>query len=114
MLAKAIEEIDPESRDGGMRFGGSDMEEVKELIWDRMLERGLSAVEMTGNDIGCEPKSVDWRVAITCAQKRQTSAPDTGIREGNAIPIQGITESFSIPAFTKWSRWGRRRSVDHR
>ena len=94
MLAKAIGEIDPESRHDGMRFEGSDLKEIKEQIGDRMLERGLSAVEMTGNDIGCEPKSVDWRVAIACALKRQTSAPDTGIREGNAIPIQRITESL--------------------
>ena len=106
-----------------MRFEGSDLRKMYGLIWDRKLERGLSAVKRARNDIGFEPKSMDWKVAIDCALTRQTSASNTGIakelnmgvsqslsmdvgrfraaegkRDGSYLDlIQRLTESFLVP-----------------
>ena len=62
-----------------MRFEGSDLEEVNELIWERVLERGLSVMKKSGEDIVRETKSVNWKVVIACALKRQTSASNSWI-----------------------------------
>lgn len=79
VLAEAMEEIDPEARDEGARFEGNDLKEINELIWERFLERGLSALKKTRKDIVQEAKSMDWKIAIACALKRQTCAPNTWI-----------------------------------
>jgi REP element-mobilizing transposase RayT len=81
VLAEAIKESDPNPRGDGIRFEGSELAEINELIWERVLERGLSVVKKTRDDIVREAKSVEWKVAIACALKRRTSAPNNWIAD---------------------------------
>jgi putative transposase len=73
-------------------FEGRDLIEVNELLWQRLLDQCLSALEKTPEDIKADPKSADWKVAIATVLKKQTSAQNAWISQRLSM---GVPQSVS-------------------
>lgn len=73
-------------------FEGSDLKEANELMWSRLLTRGLQHLGKGKADIQTDLKSAAWKVAIATMLKKQTSAPNTWIT--NQLNM-GVPQSVS-------------------
>jgi hypothetical protein len=85
-------------------FEGSDLTEANELLWERLLDQCLSALEKTTEDIKADPKSADWKVAIATVLKKQTSAQNSWISQKLSMGVPQAVSRYTSALLAKPKR----------
>jgi hypothetical protein len=66
------------------------MTEAREEVWQEELSRLLGRLRRKATDVGQEPKSAPWKVAIAAAMKARTTATNRWLAE--ALNMGGLHE----------------------
>jgi|GEM_PF-2406034 hypothetical protein len=85
-------------------FEGRDLIEANELLWERLLDQCLSALEKAPEDIKADPKSADWKIAIATVLKKQTSVQNTWISQHLSMGVPQAVSRYTAALLAKPKR----------